>query len=133
MNKINFKISELIHSEIAERCKISNMPDIKSLDNILDLILYCLQPIRDVIAKPMIISSGYRSKALNKKVGGSVNSQHLSGQAVDFTVKNMKPDEIINIIKKNNIEFDQLINEYDKWVHISFNKEKNRKQILCIK
>ena len=133
MNKINFKISELIHSEIAERCKISNMPDIKSLDNILNLIVYCLQPIRDVIAKPMIISSGYRSKALNKKVGGSVNSQHLSGQAVDFTVKNMKPDEIINIIKKNNIEFDQLINEYDRWVHVSFNSGKNRKQILCIK
>lgn len=133
MNKINFKISELIHSEIAERCKISNMPDIKSLDNILNLIVYCLQPIRDVIAKPMIISSGYRSKALNKKVGGSVNSQHLSGQAVDFTVKNMKPDEIINIIKKNNIEFDQLINEYDRWVHVSFNIEKNRKQILYIK
>ena len=133
MNKINFKISELIHSEIAERCKISNMPDIKSLDNILNLIVCCLQPIRDVIAKPMIISSGYRSKALNKKVGGSVNSQHLSGQAVDFTVKNMKPDEIINIIKKNNIEFDQLINEYDKWVHVSFNSGKNRKQILCIK
>ena len=133
MNKINFKISELIHSEIAERCKISNMPDIKSLDNILNLIVYCLQPIRDVIAKPMIISSGYRSKALNKKVGGSVNSQHLSGQAVDFTVKNMKPDEIINIIKKNNIEFDQLINEYDRWVHVSFNSGKNRKQILYIK
>ena len=133
MNKINFKISELIHSEIAERCKISNMPDIKSLDNILNLIVCCLQPIRDVIAKPMIISSGYRSKALNKKVGGSVNSQHLSGQAVDFTVKNMKPDEIINIIKKNNIEFDQLINEYDKWVHVSFNMGKNRKQILSIK
>ena len=133
MNKINFKISELIHSEIAERCKISNMPDIKSLDNILNLIVCCLQPIRDVIAKPMIISSGYRSKALNKKVGGSVNSQHLSGQAVDFTVKNMKPDEIINIIKKNNIEFDQLINEYDRWVHVSFNSGKNRKQILCIK
>ena len=133
MNKINFKISELIHSEIAERCKISNMPDIKSLDNILNLIVYCLQPIRDVIAKPMIISSGYRSKALNKKVGGSVNSQHLSGQAVDFTVKNLKPDEIINIIKKNNIEFDQLINEYDKWVHVSFNMGKNRKQILSIK
>ena len=133
MNKINFKISELIHSEIAERCKISNMPDIKSLDNILNLIVYCLQPIRDIIAKPMIISSGYRSKALNKKVGGSVNSQHLSGQAVDFTVKNMKPDEIINIIKKNNIEFDQLINEYDRWVHVSFNSGKNRKQILCIK
>ena len=92
-----------------------------------------MQPIRDVIAKPMIISSGYRSKALNKKVGGSVNSQHLSGQAVDFTVKNMKPDEIINIIKKNNIEFDQLINEYDRWVHVSFNSGKNRKQILYIK
>lgn len=133
MNKINFKISELIYSDTADRYKISNMPDVKSLDNILNLILCCLQPIRDVIAKPMIISSGYRSKALNKKVGGSVNSQHLSGQAVDFTVKNMKPDEIINIIKKNNIEFDQLINEYDRWVHVSFNMGKNRKQILSIK
>ena len=109
------------------------MPDLPSLDNLLNLIVYCLQPIREKINKPMIITSGFRSDKLNQKLSGVNNSQHKHGQAADFKVIGMTPDEIIKIIQNSNIEFDQLINEYDKWVHISFNKNKNRKQILKIK
>ena len=104
------------------------MPDINSLDNILDLIIDCLQPIRNIINLPMIISSGYRNKQVNKIVGGKPNSQHLKGQAADFIVPGMTPKQVIDIIIENNIEYYQLINEYDKWVHISFVKGKNRKQ-----
>lgn len=125
---LNFKISELIHSDKAIEHKINNMPDINSLDCMLDLIYYVLQPIRNKIKKPMIITSGFRCKEVNEKVGSSDKSQHMKGQAVDFVIKGMTPEQIIDIIIKNNIEYDQLINEYDKWVHISFVKGKNRKQ-----
>ncbi len=109
---------------------INNMPDISSLDCMLDLIFYCLQPIRKLINKPMIITSGYRNKEVNKLVKGVLNSQHTKGEAADFIIKEMAPEQIIKIIKNSNIEFDQLINEYGKWVHIFFRKNNNRMQIL---
>ena len=130
---INFKMSELIYSEVAKRNKINNMPDIKALDNLLELLIYCLQPIRSLINKPIYITSGYRCAKLNKLVKGAINSQHLFGCAVDFKVDSMKPSEIINIIKNSDIVFDQLINEYDLWTHVSFVKNKNRSQILYYK
>lgn len=83
--------------------------------------------------KPIIITSGFRSLALNRLVGGAANSQHCLGCAADFHIKGMKIDEIIDFIQKSDIEFDQLINEYDKWVHISFVKGKNRHQVFKIK
>ena len=131
--KLNFTMSELVYSKVAIKNNISNMPDIDSLDNILELIINVLQPIRVAINKPMIITSGFRSKELNKIIGGNSNSQHLTGSAVDFIVKEVEPENLVNFIVKMGIEFDQLINEYDSWVHISYNKKRNRKQVLHIK
>lgn len=125
---LNFKMSELIHSQKAIEKNINNMPDINSLDNLLNLIFYCLQPLRDKIGKPFIVSSGYRNKEVNKLVGGKENSQHLTGCAVDFRIQNMSVTEAVEAIKKTGVEYDQLINEYNRWVHISFVKGKNRKQ-----
>ena len=127
---MNFTIMELVKSNIAKINKIDNTPDSQSLKYMLELIKYCLQPIRDKLGKPMIITSGYRCKELNKKVGGVSTSQHCKGQAVDFYVKDMTIQQIVDFIKKSGVEFDQLINEYNKWVHISFVKGKNRKQVL---
>lgn len=127
-----FKMSELIHSDKAVLLKINNMPDINSLDNMLNLIHYVLNPIRERITRPMIITSGYRCKELNKAVNGAEYSQHLRGQAVDFVVEGMKIADIIKFINNMNIEYDELINEYDKWVHISYNKGKNRQKCFKI-
>lgn len=127
---LNFKISELIYSETAIKNNINNMPDINSLDNLLNLIYYCLQPARELLNAPMTITSGFRNPLVNRLVGGVNSSQHLYGQAADFIIKGMTPSQIISIIKTSKIEFDQLINEYDKWVHISYNKGKNRREIL---
>ena len=125
---LNFSISELCRSAKAKQHGIKNTPSISQVDNMLNLIFYCLQPIRDMLQKPMIISSGFRCPELNKLVGGVSNSQHLYGQAADFTVPGESVQGIIFKIQTSNIEFDQVINEYDKWVHISFNKGHNRKQ-----
>lgn len=134
MIKLNFTMSELLKSDIAEKYNISNIPDRTSLDNLLVLIVECLQPIRDYIGKPMIISSGYRSPRLNGHplINGASNSQHCTGQAVDFTIKGMTPKMIIELVKESGVEFDQLINEHNLWVHISYNKGKNRKQVFEI-
>jgi uncharacterized protein YcbK (DUF882 family) len=134
MIELNFTMSELLKSDIAEKYNISNIPDKQSLDNMLTLIIECLQPIRNFIDKPMNISSGYRSPRLNGHplINGAQNSQHVTGQAVDFTIKGMTPKQIIEMIKRSGVEYDQLINEHNIWVHISYNKGKNRKQVLEI-
>lgn len=132
MTKLYFTMSELIHSDTAILHNINNMPDINSLDNMLDLIHYVLNPIRERIKKPMIITSGYRNKEVNRLVGGKDTSQHLKGQAVDFVIQGMKPSEIVYFIRNMYIEYDQLINEYDKWVHISYNKGNNRQEYFNI-
>ena len=133
MTNLNFSISELIHSDNAIKAGIDNTPTIKEIDNLLNLIVYCLQPIRDKLKKPMIITSGYRNRKVNILAGGKQNSQHLKGQAADFIVNKMSIQQVINFIIYSDIEFDQLINEYNKWVHVSFVKGKNRRQVLSIK
>jgi hypothetical protein len=127
-------MSELLHSDIAEKYNISNIPDKQSLDNMLTLIIECLQPIRNYINKAMLISSGYRSPRLNGHplINGAQNSQHVTGQAVDFTIKGMTPKQIIEKIKGSGVEVDQCVNERNCWVHLSYNKGKNRNQYFEI-
>ena len=127
---MNFKISELIYSDTANRLKINNMPDINSLDCMLYLICDCLQPIRDKLGKPMIITSGFRCYQLNKAIGGAINSQHTKGQAADFHVNGMSISDVIDFIVKSGVPFDQLLNEHNQWIHISYRKGNNRRQIL---
>lgn len=129
--KLNFTMSELLHSDEANRHKINNIPNDKQvLDNLLVLITECLQPIRNYIGKPIRITSGYRCKTLNDlpTIKGTKNSQHLFGEAADMVVTGMTPKQVIEKIIASGIEYDQLINEYDLWTHISFKKGHNRKQ-----
>ena len=132
MTNLNFTMSELIYSDTAVKNNINNMPDINSLDCMLDLIVYCLQPIRDKLGLPMVITSGYRNSEVNKLVNGAENSQHMKGQAVDFTVSGYTPTQLVARIQLSGIEFDQLINEYDSWVHISYVKGNNKGDVRYI-
>lgn len=127
MTNLNFSISELCKSDKAIQHGIKNTPNLTQIDNMLNLIVYTLQPIRELFQKPVIISSGFRNAQLNKLVGGVSNSQHLEGKAADFTIPGETVSGIIFKIQTSNIEYDQVLNEYDKWVHISFNKGNNRK------
>ena len=128
-------MSELVHSDTAVRYKINNMPDMRSMDCMLDLIFYLLNPLRTYLKRPVIVSSGFRCKELNTKVGGQSNSQHLKGQAVDIVVEGMKAKELAKFVINTNLEFDQLIVERKgnvEWVHVSYVKDKNRNQYLEI-
>ena len=111
---------------------MSNNPTPEHLENIRVLCERILEPIRAKYG-PIVISSGYRSKTLNHYIGGALKSQHMEGKAVDIDMDGMGTvtnKEIFEYIKYN-LEFDQLINEFNyAWIHVSYNAGKNRKQIL---
>jgi hypothetical protein len=128
----HFNLAEFTRSESAKRHGVSNNPTPEHLENIRVLCERILEPIRAKYG-PIVISSGYRSKTLNHYIGGALKSQHLEGKAVDIDMDGMGSvtnKEIFEYIKYN-LEFDQLINEFNyAWVHVSYNAGKNRKQIL---
>jgi len=129
----NFLLSEITHSNTAKRLGITNAPEKKHLSNIQALIRKVVQPMRDALG-PIRISSGYRSPELNRAIGGSRKSQHCKGQALDLQFwksGKMNNKAIYDWVIANDIEFDQMINEFDfSWIHISFKEDNNRKQIL---
>lgn len=133
--KLNFTMSELLHSDEANRHGINNIPNDKViLDNMLTLITECLQPLREYIGKPMLISSGYRCKTLNDlpTIRGAKTSHHLTGCAVDFTVRGLTIKQIVQKVKESGIDYCQVINEHNLWCHISYIKGQNRKEELTI-
>ena len=129
----NFTLEEVTRSNTAKRLGIKNEIPEEHLENMQHLIDNLIQPIRDSIG-PIRISSGYRSKALNRAIGGSFKSQHSKGQALDLQFwqnGKMMNELIFDWIIDSNIEFDQMINEFDFcWIHVSLKKENNRKQVL---
>jgi zinc D-Ala-D-Ala carboxypeptidase len=129
----NFVLSEITRSNTAKRLNISNEPNKKHLQNLQRLISNVIQPMRDDLG-PIRISSGYRSKELNRTIGGSSKSQHCKGEALDIQFwkeGRMFNKEIYDYILNSNMEFDQMINEFDfSWIHISLKEKGNRKQTL---
>ena len=129
----NFVLSEITRSNTAKRLGISNEPSKKHLASMQVLITELIQPMRDALG-PIRISSGYRSPQLNQAIGGSTRSQHSKAQALDlqYWKKGKMDNEVIyKWVLKSDLEFDQMINEFDfSWIHISFVEGKNRKQVL---
>jgi zinc D-Ala-D-Ala carboxypeptidase len=132
-------LAEVTRSDSAKRKGISNMPTPEHLENFKKLALNIFEPIRKHFGVPIIISSGYRSKALNTAIGGSLTSQHCTGEAIDIdmdgTANGVTNKMVFEYIKAN-LNFDQLIWEFGTkdapdWVHVSFESTgKQRKQIL---
>ena len=133
----NLALAEVMRSETAKRKGISNMPTPEHIENFKLLAEKVFQPIREHFGVPIHISSGYRSKALNTAIGGSLTSQHCSGEAIDIDMDgtSVTNAQIFNYIK-DNLSFDQLIWEFGtdsnpNWVHVSYESTgKQRKQIL---
>ena len=137
----NLSIEEFSNSTTAKRKGIDNTPKDEHLEAAKQLAENIFQPIRDHFGKPIWLSSGYRSEALNKAIGGSKTSQHCKGEAMDIDMDGKGSPtnaEIFNYIK-DNLPFDQLIWEFgsDKapdWVHVSYKKGgPQRGQILTAK
>ena len=108
------------------------MPDAKTLET-LKYTASQLDKVRELLGKHVNVSSGYRCLQVNRRLGSKDTSQHLKGEAVDFKCELFgNPRAVFEAIKASDIQFDQLILEFNSWVHISFVKEGGRRESLII-
>lgn len=112
----------LCHSDTAKRCGLDNScpPDLLANLSRLSGLLGEVQQSLDIPAGALKINSGFRAQALNAQVGGVPNSQHCLGLAADVVCPALgTPYELAAAIAQLPCEFDQLILEFGKWVHVS--------------
>lgn len=126
----HFQFSELSrtsHKQYQEQ----NLAEARVLLGKMYMLAGFAERVREIVGKPLIISSGYRCRDLNKAVGGSVFSQHLLCEAIDFTCKGLTTEKIFELIKSSDLKFEQLIIEQNQagkqWIHVSIG---SRKQCL---
>jgi uncharacterized protein YcbK (DUF882 family) len=128
----HFTLEELTHTDHRE---LENTPNETELANLKRLAEF-LETVKGVLGgKPILVSSAFRSKAVNDSVGSKDTSQHRVGCAADLRVPSMTPDEVVKAIIASGIGYDQVIREFDRWTHISIpNKlfDSPRKQALII-
>lgn len=134
-----FTLQELVASNKAKELGIDNTPSFEDVERLDILVEVFLDPLRKAWGKPIIVTSGYRCPKLNKAVGGSDTSVHKIGFAADMQTSGSFEefrDFVVSWVKKNNIEFDQLLLETnkktgDRWLHIGLysNDGRQRRQI----
>ena len=131
----NFSMDELTHSDTAARHGIDNTPNDNEKENLYKLAME-MEDVRELLNnKPIYVSSGYRCLALNELLGSKKTSSHIKGLAADFTCRQFgTPNEIVFALINSDIPYDQVILEFDRWVHISFceDEETPRRQALVI-
>jgi len=138
MKRISKHISykEAVGSNYAKQKGIKNKPNEEQVENMKLLAEEVFEPLREWVDAPIKVNSMFRSKELNSAIKGSLKSSHLNGEAMDITSMGGKSNlEMFHYIK-DNLEFDQLIWEFGKepkWLHVSYNKDNNRKQVLVTK
>ena len=138
MKRISKHISykEAVGSNYAKQKGIKNKPNEEQVENMKLLAKKVFEPLREWVDAPIRVNSMFRSKELNSAIKGSLKSSHLNGEAIDITSMGGKSNlEMFHYIK-DNLEFDQLIWEFGKepkWLHVSFNKDNNRQQVLVTK
>ena len=130
----HFTLEEFTFSQTATRKGIDNTPHEGILDN-LCILANGMEDVRNLLNAPIHVSSGYRCPELNDLLGSKRTSQHTQGLACDFTSNAYGSPEIIFAdIISSDIRYDQLILEFDRWIHISFVEDGGtpRKQALII-
>jgi len=132
----NFSLAEMVKSETALRHGMENNPGPDELNNLLQLCANVLQPIRDHYQKGVKVNSGYRSPDVNAKVGGSRTSDHTRGMAADIEIPGVPNAELATYIR-DNLAYTQLILEFytlgvpdSGWVHVSYDEQNLKKQVL---
>ena len=124
----HFTLAELTHTD---HRKLDNTPNATELANLQRLAEF-LETVKTTLGgKAVMISSAFRSKAVNDAVGSRDTSQHRQGLAADFKVPGMTPDAVVRAIIAAKLPYDQIIREFDAWTHISIS-DKPRRQALII-
>lgn len=122
----NFSLAELT----ATSTGIDNTPTQDVIKSLLALAGNVLQPARERYGRAITVNSGYRSPAVNKRVGGAASSQHMTGQAADITAGSKEENRKLFAILET-MDYDQLIDERDmSWIHVSYKQTGNRRQKL---
>ena len=126
----NFSLREMTFSETASRRGLENTPNSDQIDALTALCENVLQPARDAIG-PLSVSSGFRAGPVNRAVRGSKRSQHMRGEAADIRGIHVNLMTLGAWIEEH-CEYDQLIFEYNSWIHVSYRVCRNRKQVLRV-
>lgn len=127
----NFTLEEATFSETAVRMGIDNNPSPEQLEN-MKKTAEGMEKVRALLGKPVRVSSWLRLPAVNQAIGGAAKSSHMDGWAVDFTCPGFgDPYTVAKALKESDIQVDQVIHEFGRWVHISFAPEM-RGQFLTI-
>ena len=127
----NFTLEEATFSETAVRLDINNQPSPEQLEN-MKITAQGMEAIRRLLGKPIRVNSWLRLPEVNLAVGGSRVSSHMDGWAVDFVCPTYgDPYAVAKALKESDIQLDQCIHEFGRWVHVSFAPEK-RNQFLTI-
>src|ERR1035437_9315069 len=130
----HFMLSEMLVSETATAENITEQfePTQDIIDNLTELCTGLLEPLRAAISEklgedtPIHITSGYRCPKLNDAVGGVPYSQHEYGQAADTHIDKMLIEDWYQFVKASGMPYDQCLNEYDEWAHVSHIAAGNR-------
>jgi zinc D-Ala-D-Ala carboxypeptidase len=129
----HFELAEFLVSETAARRGIANEPTPEIIDNLRRLCQLVLEPLRVKLACPVVITSGYRSLALNRAVGGSPTSHHMQGRAADLIVLGMTPLVVCQAANQLKLPCVQIIHEFGRWAHLSVAASNERTQLLTAK
>lgn len=125
----HFTLAELTHTD---HRTLDNTPDAQELANLQRLAEFLETVKTELGGKPVMINSAFRSKAVNDAVGSRDSSHHRLGLAADFRVPGMTPDAVVRAIIASDLQFDQIIREFNAWTHISITNGKPRRQALVI-
>ena len=128
----HFTLEELT---VTSHREFDNTPNESEIANLQRLAEF-LEQVKTVLGgKPVMINSAFRSKQVNDSVGSKDTSQHRVGCAADIRVPGMTPNQVIQTIMQSDIQYDQIIREFDSWTHISIPNtvgDTARKQALII-
>jgi zinc D-Ala-D-Ala carboxypeptidase len=127
----HFSLEEATHSDTAIRQGIDNQPSTLQLEN-MKIAAAGLEQLR-AITGPLHINSWLRLPAVNVAVGGSKVSSHMDGWAIDVSSSKLTPYQLCQEVKKAGIKFDQIIHEFGRWMHISFDPAMRQQELTIFK
>jgi len=127
----NFTLEEFLVSQTAERHGIDMTPPPEIVHNLEQLVVTCMQPLRDNLGATIYISSGWRPPALNSLIGGSVTSAHTDGRAADFRATGYTPLEVCQMAVDLGLPLDQIIHEFGRWSHLGIADAPRRQELTA--